>query len=235
VIDTATNSVIGGPIAVGPYPSGIVFNAQGTRAYVTNWSNGFFGTVSVIDTSTNSAIATIAVDRGPRGIALGSGDTRLYVAQQDGSISVIDTSSNTVIGSIPVMNDAFELAIDDARSLLYLSTSTGTTVQVVDLTIGAVIASIPVGAYPGKMAIDTTARRLYVPNWFSDTLSIIDTTTNTVLATIPNIARPNAVALSSSPPPVASPIPTGGVRALVLLCVLLALVGSLALRAKRQR
>jgi YVTN family beta-propeller protein len=51
VIDTATNTVIGAPIAVGGSPFAIVINPAGTRVYVPNLVGT---TVSVIDTATNS-------------------------------------------------------------------------------------------------------------------------------------------------------------------------------------
>ena len=49
---------------------------DGTRAYVTNLGSG---TVSVIDTDTNTVIATITVGSGPAGVAVSPDGTRAYV------------------------------------------------------------------------------------------------------------------------------------------------------------
>src|SRR5204862_4011269 len=59
--------------------------------------------VSVIDTATNTVVATIPVGVAPNGIAITPDGTRAYVTD-DGSdtVSVIDTTTNTVIGTIPV-------------------------------------------------------------------------------------------------------------------------------------
>jgi YVTN family beta-propeller protein len=50
VIDTATNTVIGGPIMVGRVPTGVAVTPDGTKVYVANNS----GSVSVIATATNT-------------------------------------------------------------------------------------------------------------------------------------------------------------------------------------
>ncbi len=73
--------------------------AQGqARAYVANFSSN---NASVIDTSTNTVIATIALGSLPYGGAVGS--SRAYVANLGSSnVSVIDTSTNTVIATVTV-------------------------------------------------------------------------------------------------------------------------------------
>jgi YVTN family beta-propeller protein len=68
-----------------------------TNAYVANAS----GTVSVIDTATNSVVATIPVGIFPSGVAITPNGARVYVANIVNSISVIDTATNTVVVTIP--------------------------------------------------------------------------------------------------------------------------------------
>src|SRR5690349_8003716 len=61
-----------------------------TRAYVANSCSN---TVTVIDTATNSLIATIPVGIAPEGIALTPDGTRAYVSNRVGNtVSVIDTA-----------------------------------------------------------------------------------------------------------------------------------------------
>ena len=57
VIDTATNAVVGSPIAVGDAPFGVAVTPDGSRVYVANAGDD----VSVIDTATNTVVA----DRDP--------------------------------------------------------------------------------------------------------------------------------------------------------------------------
>jgi YVTN family beta-propeller protein len=60
--------------------------------------------VSVIDTATNTAIATILVGNGPAGVAVTPDGSKVYVANSElsNSVSVIDTKTNTVTATIPV-------------------------------------------------------------------------------------------------------------------------------------
>ena len=66
------------------------------NAYVGNVSDS---TVSVIDTSTNTVIATITVGIKPIDIAVTPDSSAVYVVNSTspaGNVSVIDTSTNTV-------------------------------------------------------------------------------------------------------------------------------------------
>ncbi|NOJ30185.1 MAG: hypothetical protein DA328_08480, partial [Nitrososphaeraceae archaeon] len=58
--------------------------------YVTNYNDG---TVSVIDTATNTVVDTITVGSGQYWIAFDSQNNRMYVTNyNDGTVSVIDTA-----------------------------------------------------------------------------------------------------------------------------------------------
>src|SRR4029077_8815160 len=72
-----------------------------SRAYVTSSSPGG-PTVSVIDTATNSVVATIPVGIDPVGVAITPDGTRAYVTNLFNSVSVIDTVTNTVVATIPL-------------------------------------------------------------------------------------------------------------------------------------
>ena len=75
-----------------------------TRAYVTtSGSLGNSDFVSVIDTATNTVVASIPVGFSPFQIAITPDGTRAYVANQSSTntVSVIDTATNTVVATIP--------------------------------------------------------------------------------------------------------------------------------------
>ena len=79
VIDTATNAVVGSPIAVGVEPEGIAIDPSGTRVLVANSASN---TVSVIDTATNTVIgAPIAVGERPRAFGPFIGPSAVTAAQ----------------------------------------------------------------------------------------------------------------------------------------------------------
>lgn len=125
VIDTLSNNVIANlPIEerTARLPA---INLTGTRVYVPHGSQG---TVSVIDTATNSVIKTIRV--GVLGevfvssIAVNPNGKRVYAAVNDinsltSKISVIDAASNTVIASAPVPGVLSGIAVNPSGTQVY--------------------------------------------------------------------------------------------------------------------
>ena len=78
----------------------VALASDGKRVYV---SNGKDATVSVIDTATNTVIATIPVGKRPWNMAITPDGTKLYVANgRDGTVSVIDTIGNRKLKDIAV-------------------------------------------------------------------------------------------------------------------------------------
>ena len=73
---------------------------DGRRVFV---SNGRAGTVSVIDTSDNRVIDTVAVGQRPWNMAITPDGSKLYVANgRSGTVSVIDAISNRKLRDIAV-------------------------------------------------------------------------------------------------------------------------------------
>jgi YVTN family beta-propeller protein len=89
VIDTARNTVVGPPVAVGSLPYGVAITPDSSRAYVANFGSG---TVSVIDTARNTAVGwSIAVGSLPVGLAI----TPVHCpAPADGPTSAAGTGRN---------------------------------------------------------------------------------------------------------------------------------------------
>src|ERR1700754_3796257 len=78
-------------------------------AYITNFHND---SVSVIDTATNTVIATVAVGASPFGVAVAPDGSRVYVANWLGNtVSVIDTATNAVIATVAVGNNPRGVAV----------------------------------------------------------------------------------------------------------------------------
>jgi YVTN family beta-propeller protein len=75
---------------------------DGARVYVTS---AIAGTVSVIDTVSNTVTATVPVGALPYGVAVTPDGARVYVANGNpGTVSVIDTVSNSVTATVTVGN-----------------------------------------------------------------------------------------------------------------------------------
>lgn len=85
-------------------PRGIIWNTNGTRAYVTGMGSD---NLAIINTN-GQRIATnnaITLGKGPTGLALDEARNRLYVWNRfDGTISVVDTSAETVVQTVPLFD-----------------------------------------------------------------------------------------------------------------------------------
>ena len=78
-------------------------------AYVTNELSS---DVSVINTATNTVVATVPVGLAPIGVAITPNGAFAYVANfSSNDVSVINTATNTVVATVPVGLNPREVAI----------------------------------------------------------------------------------------------------------------------------
>jgi YVTN family beta-propeller protein len=102
VIDTKTNTVIA-TVNVGGHPGGVAVTPDGSKVYVTK--EEYYGTVSVIDTTTNIVTATV---NGPGGnwggVSVTPDGIKVYVENfyMGNTVSVIDTATKTVTSTVKV-------------------------------------------------------------------------------------------------------------------------------------
>src|SRR5271163_4454788 len=92
VIDTTTNDA--DYIDVGDLPRGLQLSPDGKRIYITNFGDG---TLSVVDTITNSVATTVDVPGYPEAVAVSPDGERIYVGDYwSGAVAVI---------SVPTVRD----------------------------------------------------------------------------------------------------------------------------------
>ena len=115
--------------------------------YVTNFDTA--GTVSVIDTATNTVVATVAVGSLPTGVAVTPDGTHVYVANSnDNTVSVIRTATNTVVKTIPVGTFPDYVAVTPDGTKVYVTNSGSNNVSVIHRPGNTVVKTIPVGTAP---------------------------------------------------------------------------------------
>jgi YVTN family beta-propeller protein len=193
-IDTATNTVVGSPIAVGALPVRVAITPDGTTAYVANESSN---TVSVIATATNTVVTSISVGTTPDAVAISPDGTTAYVVNvSSNTVSVIATATNTVVTTIPVGSSPIAVAISPDGASAYVTNSVSNTISVIATATDTVVATIPVGTAPRAVAITPNGTTAYVANTGDDTVSVIATATATVVATITVGTAPRGLAIS---------------------------------------
>lgn len=150
ILDTATNAVVS-VIHLGfdRNPFGVVFTADGTRAYVEQRSEF----LNVIDTATNTVVIDALQNLFHDHLAITPDHTRLYVTTPViSSVFVIDTSTNAVVNTIPLSYSPIFPAMTSDGTRVY-TVNVQDTVSVIDTATNTVTATISGFACPLRMAI----------------------------------------------------------------------------------
>jgi YVTN family beta-propeller protein len=140
------------------------------------------GTVSVIDTQTNTEVGEIEVGEGPSSIALTPDGSRAYVANSGGTVSVIDTASRETIGEpIEVGEDPSVIAVSPNGKTAYVSDDGSNEVSVIDTQTNTKIGSVTGIAHPHGLAVSPDGKTLYVTSPENAAVFVIDTQTLNVV------------------------------------------------------
>jgi YVTN family beta-propeller protein len=166
------------------------------NAYITNNQSDY---VSVINTATDSVIATIPVGGG-WGVAVSPDGRKVYVA--NGELAVIDAATNTVAATLGICGpNSIGVAVSPDNSKVYV-TCTGGSVLVINAATYAVTATILVSGVPYGVAVTPDGKRVYVTDYNDSTVTVINAVTNSVISTMtvgPPFTSPAAGAVAVSP------------------------------------
>lgn len=189
--------------------------ARAERAYVSNEDDG---TVTVIDADRGAAIATIAVGKRPRGLALSPDGARLYVAVSgmpkcpppltdeecgrlprdpaDDAIAVIDTASLARTRVLGGVSDPERVAVSRDGRRLYVSEEDAGRLAVLEATRGRVLATVPVGREPEGVRVSPNGRWVLVTSEEDNTVTIVDAKSSAIVGKATVGARPRDLAFS---------------------------------------
>src|SRR6266478_4146409 len=203
VINTMTDALVA-VIPVQFSPLGVAISPNGQFAYVTNTgaicdlcSFNQPPSVSVIDTTTYSVVATIPVGQYPAGVAVTPNGAFAYVANfNSNSVSVIDTATNTVTATVGVGINPLSVAITPNGAFAYVTNYTSASVSVISTTTNTVVATVTVGCGPTSLAITSNGAFVYVTNSCDSTVSVINTATNTVSAAVAVGGQPQNISIT---------------------------------------
>ena len=125
----------------------------------------------MIDTATNTVIATIPVGNCPAGVAVSPDGATAYVANLDGTVSVIDTATNTVTATITVGDGPSGVAVSPDGTRAYVTNSEDGTVSVIILSAAqlSVVAMQVVSTDMNAQVSSTPAVSMasdVVPGWW---------------------------------------------------------------------
>ncbi|MCG5077428.1 GH25 family lysozyme [Paraburkholderia tagetis] len=154
-------------------------------------SNAGSNSVSVIDTATNTVMATIPVGARPSNIALTPNGQAAYVVNSGAStVSVINTATNTVINTIGVGLFPIDVVVTPGGATVYVANAGANSVSAISTATNTVVATVQVGSNPVSLAASPDGTQVYVTNAGSKSVSVINTATNAVIATVPAGSTP---------------------------------------------
>ena len=149
--------------------------------------SGSCGTVSVIDTATNTVTATVTGFSGPYAVAVSPDGSRVYLTS-GGAVSVMNAATNVVIATISVGSGPIGVAVSPNGSRVYVSNYNDGTMSVINAATNTVVATVQLGPHNGGsapvgVAVTPDGRYVYVTNRFNY-VSVIDTASNTEVAAV---------------------------------------------------
>jgi len=180
--------------------------SSGPFAYIANFGDG---TLSVINTQTNTVTTTIPLAVGGP-VAVNPAGTLVYVANGGPSgsdnLSVLNATTNTVTATIVLDGNPAGVAVSPDGSKVYVSN--GNNVSVIDTATNLVTANIPMGIGPGDLVVSPDGSKIYVTDYnstsdqltmnpiYNGTVEVIDAATNTVTSIITVGKWPMGIAIS---------------------------------------
>lgn len=194
VVDGNTNEIITS-IGVGELPRGLVFDPTLNKLYVTNLNSG---TVSVINTLTNTVEETIPV-LGAAAIGIDTTTKKVYVPSFGlGTITVIDANTDTIIDTIVTSGtNLSEIVINTDLKRLYVTDGAANTLIVVDAITNNEIISTALGGIPGGMIINPNNNSVYIAIFTANSIVVFDEQANTITENIPVGIAPVGVGINS--------------------------------------
>jgi len=130
----------------------VAVSPDGRRVYITSPQSATNEPASlafVIDTATDTVIATVQVGDGPMGVAVSPDDRKVYVGNTGSdTVSVIDTTTNTVVSTIPTGRGPTGVALTPDGSKVYVANDGANTASMINAATNTVTATIPVGIFP---------------------------------------------------------------------------------------
>ena len=172
--------------------SSIGITLDGTTVFVVSPDSG---SVSAIDTASESKLDELVVGRDPRILAVGPDGHRLYVTSQaSATLTILDTQPFSIRTTLRVGPEPYGVVADPTGHLVYVAASGAARIDVVDTVLAQVVDTIATQARPKGLALSEDGTRLYVTHFLSGTVSVIDLesrSVRTVIATGPesNIAQ----------------------------------------------
>jgi YVTN family beta-propeller protein len=184
-------------------------------AYVTNEDSQ---DLTVIDTRTDSAIASFPVGTRPRGVRVSHDGRMVFVAlsgspkcpptmpdeeceklkadkSKDG-IAVVDAASHTVSRVLPGGSDPENFDISRDGTTLFVSNEDAGTASIVDIASGKIRSTVKVGKEPEGVRVAPDGKTVWVTGETDHNVTVLDTKSGAVVGQVEVGKRPRSLAFT---------------------------------------
>jgi PQQ-dependent catabolism-associated beta-propeller protein len=184
-------------------------------AYVTNEGSE---ELTVIDTRTDSAVATIPVGTRPRGVRVSRDGKTIFVAlsgsprcpptmpdeeceklkadkSKDG-VAVVDAATRKVTRVLPGGSDPETFDISRDGATLFVSNEDAGTASIVDIASGKIRSSVTVGKEPEGVRVHPDGNTVWITGETDHNVTIVDTRSGKVVGQIEVGRRPRSIAFT---------------------------------------
>jgi YVTN family beta-propeller protein len=181
-------------LEVSTWPAHSVFSRDGRFFYV---SGETAGDVTVIDTTTRSAVARIIHGGGDAmGLALTADGKTLYAgAGENKAVLKIDTATNKQTASIAVPGVVHETTLTLDGKFLYVTLRKANKVVIVSTADDKIVKVVDSRGYPDLVTMEPSGRYALVTNRYADAVSVIDVSTHKEVRRIQVGKAPHGMAL----------------------------------------
>lgn len=189
----ANNYALKNTIIVGKGSAEVTFSSDGTVAFV---ANGEDNTVSAINPTSKTILATIPVGKNPVGAWVGA-DGRMYVDNEDGqTVSIIDVKTLKVIETVNLgFMPGFVAYQADMKEMWVTDPMAGKVHWWTKGTDGKMTRSGSFATGAGTHAIAFNAMNAYITNQEDATVSVIDIMQHKVLKNLTVGLKPNGIVI----------------------------------------
>lgn len=164
VVNVANNNVVA-TIPVGLNPTQVVFDPNTAKIYVANSGsstnelqrNDVNKSLSIIDPTTNTVIATVPLQYQPFSVAVTG--NRAYVSTTS-TVEVVDLTSNTVVASIAVPRYSGNMVTSGG----YILVQNNTAVTIIKAETNEIVGYLNLGTSEASIALDSDTGIVYVLN-----------------------------------------------------------------------
>ncbi len=151
------------------------------------------GSITAIDTTTDTPLWELPVGVEPRSIVLDPRGPRAYISGfASETVSVVDLATGAPLATLPTGRRPYGVVVSPDGQVLFVAESGAGVITLFDTDTLERLAAVAVEPNPRGLAISADGKRLYVTHFMSGRVSVIDVASREVLDVISTGAESNA-------------------------------------------